>query len=57
MPINSLISCEDYSGIVSLLDFTSGGFPVTFADRSLDLQVPDYVPLSKADEANWAACE
>lgn len=49
-------SHEDYSGIVNLLDYTSGSFPVTFADRSLDLEMPDYRPMNQADEVNWRAC-
>lgn len=47
----------DYSGIVNFLDYTSGSFPVTFADRSLDLEMPNYVPMGQADEINWQACE
>ncbi|KAL2048092.1 hypothetical protein N7G274_000003 [Stereocaulon virgatum] len=45
----------NYSAIVNFLDYTSGSFPVTFADRSLDLEAPDYVPIGPADEANWRA--
>lgn len=42
-----------YSGIVNLLDYTSGSFPVTFADRSIDVETPDHVPLNPTDRAVW----
>ncbi|CAF9931207.1 MAG: Acetamidase [Alectoria fallacina] len=42
-----------YSGIVNLLDYTSGSFPVTFADRSVDVEKPDHVPLNSTDRAVW----
>ena len=46
-----------YSGIVNLLDYTSGSFPVTFADRSIDVEKPDHVPLNSTDRAVWHTCE
>lgn len=42
-----------YSGIVNVLDYTSGSFPVTFADRSIDVETPDHVPLNSTDRAVW----
>lgn len=48
---------QAYSGIVNLLDYTSGSFPVTFADRSVDFETPDHVPLNPTDRAVWHTCE
>ncbi|MCJ1436725.1 hypothetical protein MMC27_006107 [Xylographa pallens] len=48
-----LFSYYAYSGIVNMLDYTSGSFPVTFADRSLDFETPDYEPMNLTDRSVW----
>ena len=48
---------QAYSGIVNFLDYTAVTFPVTFADRSLDLENPQYEPLNRIDEAVWRTCK
>ncbi|KAH6666655.1 amidase signature domain-containing protein [Halenospora varia] len=42
-----------YSGIVNFLDYTAVSFPVTFADRDLDLEVPDHKALNHLDDSVW----
>ncbi|MCJ1482736.1 hypothetical protein MMC06_002902 [Schaereria dolodes] len=42
-----------YSAIAKMLDYTSGSFPVTFADRSLDSKPPDYIASGSIDGAAW----
>lgn len=56
-PFACLQISQAYSGIVNLLDYTSGSFPVTFADRSIDVETPDHVPLNPTDRAVWRTCE
>ena len=46
-----------YSGIVNVLDYTSGSFPVTFADRSVDFETPTYKPMNLTDRSVWRMCK
>ena len=46
-----------YSAIVNALDYASGVFPVTRADRSLDDMVPGLEPLSELDNQIQSSCE
>ncbi|MCJ1453632.1 Acetamidase [Mycoblastus sanguinarius] len=38
----NVFSYSGYSAIASLLDYSAGSFPVTFADRQVDVEQPDY---------------
>lgn len=46
-----------YSAIANVLDYTAGSFPVTFANRSLDLKNIEYEPYNLTDRAVWQSCE
>jgi amidase len=46
-----------YSAIANVLDYTSGSFPVTFADASLDAKEADYQPCNWADQLVWQSCK
>ena len=46
-----------YSSIVNVLDYSAGSFPVTFADRSLDFDIPDYEPMNLTDRTVWRTCK
>jgi len=48
-----LFSYYAYSAIVNFLEYTAVSFPVTFADRCLDLEKPDYMPNNPIDESVW----
>jgi hypothetical protein len=40
-----------------VLDYTTGSFPVTFADASLDPKEGDYQPCNWADRLVWQSCK
>ncbi|KAF2115703.1 amidase [Lophiotrema nucula] len=42
-----------YSAVPSLLDYTTGTVPVTFADRFIDHEPYQYTPISDKDRTNW----
>ncbi|KAK3064060.1 hypothetical protein LTS18_010431 [Coniosporium uncinatum] len=42
-----------WTAIPSMLDYTAGSLPVTFADRFTDHKVPHYNPMSSKDRTNW----
>jgi amidase len=46
-----------YSAISNTLDYTTGSFPVTFADRNLDPQLTAYAPINLTDRLVWKTCE
>ena len=46
-----------YSAVPSVLDYTTGIVPVTFADRFLDYDLFQYTPISDKDRVNWRLCE
>lgn len=52
-----MILCVAYSAIANVLDYTSGSFPVTFADQSLDPKISNYTPINLTDRAVWQTCE
>ena len=43
--------------MAGFLDKTTCTFPVTFADRNLDVGNPHYRPLNATDEAIWRQCK
>ncbi|KAH6864999.1 amidase signature domain-containing protein [Alternaria rosae] len=42
-----------YSAVPSVLDYTTGVVPVTFADQYLDYGPFRYIPMSDKDRVNW----
>ncbi|KAL1591791.1 hypothetical protein SLS59_010084 [Nothophoma quercina] len=42
-----------YSAVPSVLDYTTGVVPVTFADQYLDYGPSRYIPMSDKDRVNW----
>lgn len=52
-----LIKVIAYSAVPSLLDYTVGVVPVTFADRRIDHEQLQYTPLNDRDKTNWRLCE
>lgn len=57
----SLITWTDYglaySAVPSVLDYTTGVVPVTFADQFLDYESFQYTPISDKDRLNGHLCE
>lgn len=46
-----------YTAVPSLVDYTTGAIPVTFADENLDLEVFEHVPVNEKDMENWKMCK
>jgi amidase len=53
--INDKYMYYGYTNVANLLDYTCVSFPVTTADRDLDVADRDYVPLNDLDWDNWNA--
>jgi amidase len=53
--INDKYMYYGYTNVANLLDYTCVSFPVTTADRDLDVADHDYVPLNDLDRDNWNA--
>jgi len=47
-------SYYSYSAIVPMLDYTAGSFPVTFVDKTIDVEMPNYVPQNPVDQSIWS---
>lgn len=45
-----------YTTICNTLDYTAAGFPVTFADKELDLKDPPHQFRNHEDEAVYKLC-
>ncbi|CZT02650.1 hypothetical protein WAI453_002145 [Rhynchosporium graminicola] len=43
------IFCVNYTGVFNVLDYPACTFPVTFADKNLDLTRKDWTPLNELD--------
>ena len=43
-----------YTEVINLLDYSAAVIPVTMADKSVDLNDPNYAPLNDLDAKNWA---
>lgn len=41
---------------INLIDYPSCVVPVTFADKSIDLRDPSYIPISDVDKLVWDQC-
>jgi len=48
---------QAYSAVPSVLDYTTGVVPVTFADHRLDYGPFRYTPMSDKDRVNWNLCK
>lgn len=48
---------QAYSAVPSVLDYTTGVVPVTFADQYLDYGPFRYTPMSDKDRINWNLCK
>jgi amidase len=46
-----------YATAINVLDFTSVVVPVTFADKDIDVETKDFVPLTDMDAAVHGECE
>jgi amidase len=53
--INDKYMYYGYTNVANLLDYTCVSFPVTTADRDLDVADRDYMPLNDLDRDNWNA--
>lgn len=42
---------------MNTLDYVTVVIPVTFSDKHVDHQDPEYVPVGDLDKENWEACQ
>lgn len=46
-----------YTQVVNCLNYSAVTFPVTEADKDIDISDPSYEPMNPKDKMNWEACE
>lgn len=58
-PLNPeyLLISPAYTAVPSLLDYTTGAVPVTFADDAVDSEIFQHNPLNEKDVVNWKMCQ